>query len=321
MDRIESLNLSNLNLTSKELIAAKSLFEELSSLDELDLSGNNIHDMPVLALADCRVLNLAHNNLQDVDFLEELWTIEEIDLTGNSQIDIIERMKIRMYLPKINMINGEVTDERDPAITIATQLRSRLVKLFNEQFRDKFGEMKSDSILEDLDEDMKKESGEYQELATKFIERSKKVPAGPGSVRKFRVWLAERIAKEILEDDKNIKKENEIVFYQKMKKKRKFNADPSSERWESLFFPTAALQCHSDDVKDEKVQVWNLNFEVKKACQNFRIFRFQVHYWGPFFGPEKFEGVHYHVLNLLRRFNFGPEFYFKYGPRLRNRAI
>ena len=287
LDRIESLNLSNLNLTSKELIAAKSLFEELSSLDELDLSGNNIHDMPVLALADCRVLNLAHNNLQDVDFLEELWTIEEIDLTGNSQIDIIERMKIRMYLPKINMINGEVTDERDPAITIATQLRSRLVKLFNEQFRDKFGEMKSDSILEDLDEDIKKESGEYQELATKFIERSKKVPAGPGSVRKFRVWLAERIAKEILEDDKNIKKENEIVFYQKMKKKRKFNADPSSERWESLFFPTAALQCHSDDVKDEKVQVWNLNFEVKKACQNFRIFRFQVHYLGSIFWSRK----------------------------------
>ena len=56
------------------------MFEELTSLDEIDLSGNNIHNMPCLALAECRVLNLSQNNLMDVDFLQDLWTIEEIDL-------------------------------------------------------------------------------------------------------------------------------------------------------------------------------------------------------------------------------------------------
>ena len=36
--------------------------------------------------------------------------------------------------------------------------------------------------------------------------KARKVPAGPGSVRKYRVWLAERVATEILEDEKNEKK-------------------------------------------------------------------------------------------------------------------
>ena len=69
-----------------------------------------------------------------------------------------------------------------------------------------FDELKSScSLLEELDEDSQKDSEEYQILAEKFIERAKKVPAGPGSVRKFRTWLAERMARDILEDEKFVK--------------------------------------------------------------------------------------------------------------------
>ena len=80
IEEIQSLKLANLNLTSKDLSKAKELFEELTSLDELDLSGNNIHNMPSIPLHECRVLDLSYNNLQDIDFLEDAWTIEEIDL-------------------------------------------------------------------------------------------------------------------------------------------------------------------------------------------------------------------------------------------------
>ena len=74
------------------------------------------------------MLNLAHNNLESVSFLENYWTIEEIDLRGNGQIDIIERMKIRILLPKCTIINGEPTDDKDPALAIHTQLKTRLGK-------------------------------------------------------------------------------------------------------------------------------------------------------------------------------------------------
>ena len=58
MDEIQYLNLSSQNLTDGMLAEAEKLFEEMSSLDELNLSGNLLHQMPKLHLADCRVLNL-----------------------------------------------------------------------------------------------------------------------------------------------------------------------------------------------------------------------------------------------------------------------
>ena len=170
------------------------------------------------------------------------------------------------------MINLEPTEERDPAVTIARQLQTRLAKLFNESFKPQFDDLKSNcSLLEVLDEDNHKESEDYQILAQKFIEKAKKIPAGPGSVRKFRSWLAERMANEILEDDKMTKKEIEFSVYQKMKKKKKINSDPILENWECSYSPLFALQCHSDDAKNEKTQIWNLAFEVSVMYYIFII--------------------------------------------------
>lgn len=264
LDEIETLDLANLKLTTKDLDGAVKLFGELTSLDELDLSGNAITTLPDgFPLHECRVLNLSHNQLESVAFLENYWTIEEIDLSGNGQIDIIERMKLRILLPKCAIINGEPTDDKDPALAIANQLKTRLGKLFNDSFKAEFNKLKQESsLLESLDEDLEKETEDYQRLAVKFVERAKKVPAGPGSVRKFRTWLAERLAQDILDDDKHAKKEVELSFYQKMKKKRKIESNPKTDEWRSNYLPVGALQCHAADASNGAVQIWNLSFEV-----------------------------------------------------------
>ena len=47
-----------------------------------------------------------------------------------------------------------------------------------------------------------------------------------------------------------------------MKKKRKMNSDPCTVEWSSPYLPCSALQCHSNNVKNDKVQIWNVAFEV-----------------------------------------------------------
>ena len=60
-------------------------------------------------------------------------------------------------------------EERDPAISVQSQLKTRLAKLFNEHFKSLFAEMRQNtSLLESLDGDMEKESDEYRTLAEKF---------------------------------------------------------------------------------------------------------------------------------------------------------
>ena len=72
------------------------------------------------------------------------------------------------------------------------------------------------------------------------------------------------MAKEILDDDKHAKKEVELSFYQKMKKKRKIESNPPVDIWKSSYLPVGALQCHSADaVNGQSTQIWNLSFEVK----------------------------------------------------------
>ena len=91
-------------------------------------------------------------------------------------------MKIRILLPKCTIINGEPTDDKEPALAIHAQLKTRLGKLFNENFKAEFNQLKQESsLLESLDEDLEKGTDDYQKLASKFLERAKKVPAGPGS--------------------------------------------------------------------------------------------------------------------------------------------
>ena len=47
-----------------------------------------------------------------------------------------------------------------------------------------------------------------------------------------------------------------------MKKKRKLDADPSTDEWRSYYMPTAALQCRLN-TEDDKVKFGTYLFEVK----------------------------------------------------------
>ena len=158
---VQNLNFSNQGLSDRDLVEAEKLFDDLVALDDLDLSSNQIRQMPKLNLAECRVLNLANNFLENLDFLEGLWTIEELDLRGNSLIDTVERMKARVFLPGLKILDGEELPEKDAFISIKGQLTNRIEKLYNDSFREKLKNLVESGA-----------SGtEYSNEFNKFIER------------------------------------------------------------------------------------------------------------------------------------------------------
>lgn len=52
-----------------------------------------------------------------------------------------------------------------------------------------------------------------------------------------------------------------MQFYHEMKKKRGMNGKPGKNVPQGKFYPTFALQTHSQNPKDENVQLWAVAFE------------------------------------------------------------
>ena len=72
--------LSNSNI--KELNAA--VFSKLTSLTELDLSGNDLKSFPKdLVLKNLKLLDLSDNKLTSLSFVQQLPNLEDIYLEGN----------------------------------------------------------------------------------------------------------------------------------------------------------------------------------------------------------------------------------------------
>lgn len=150
--------------------------------------------------------------------------------------------------------DGEPIPEKDAFVTITTQLTTRVNKLFTETFKPKLDKLVAENDCV---------STVYDAEVAKFIERAKKIPAGPSSVRRFRCWLAERLANEILQEDSTEESgiNEKLQYYHEIKRKRGMSGKPSRNTPSGHFYPTFALQCHAENVKDETIQIWAVAFE------------------------------------------------------------
>lgn len=65
------------------------LFNKLTGLEVLDLSGNMLQKLPAgLSLPRLRVLNLSGNDLEDVQSLDDLKNLEELRLEDNLYLTV-----------------------------------------------------------------------------------------------------------------------------------------------------------------------------------------------------------------------------------------
>uniref|UniRef100_A0A4W4EAD4 Origin recognition complex-associated protein n=1 Tax=Electrophorus electricus TaxID=8005 RepID=A0A4W4EAD4_ELEEL len=106
LDQVKSLNLSRMSLKKQDLPVP--LLCKLSSLEQLDLSGNMLQELPAgLYLPSLRLLDCSNNNMEDVTSLEALDNLEELRVEDNLYLTVNDEHKVIFLLPRLRRFNGK----------------------------------------------------------------------------------------------------------------------------------------------------------------------------------------------------------------------
>uniref|UniRef100_A0A8C8MD30 Leucine-rich repeat and WD repeat-containing protein 1 n=1 Tax=Oncorhynchus tshawytscha TaxID=74940 RepID=A0A8C8MD30_ONCTS len=106
LEQVKTLNLSKLGLKSSDLPVP--LLSRLRCLEQLDLSGNRLQEMPSgLVLPSLRSLDLTNNEMEDVTTLDTLTTLEDLRMEDNLYITVNDNYKLIILLPMLRFYNGK----------------------------------------------------------------------------------------------------------------------------------------------------------------------------------------------------------------------
>ncbi|XP_067296035.1 LOW QUALITY PROTEIN: leucine-rich repeat and WD repeat-containing protein 1 [Pseudorasbora parva] len=184
LDQIKTLNLSRMGLKSEDLPVP--LLSKLCSLEQLDLSGNMLQEIPKGLVLPClKILNCSNNDMEDVASLEALRNIEELRLEDNLYLTVNDEHKVIFMLPKLRVFNGKDISSTAHHIRHGSTeiLRKRVIGLWERSF----------SLPDPIT---------AQSLAA--VEKSfvnavySQIKYGPSSLGDYTKWRLEAIAKEYL---------------------------------------------------------------------------------------------------------------------------
>ncbi|KAL2095004.1 hypothetical protein ACEWY4_009723 [Coilia grayii] len=182
LQQIKSLNLSRLGLKNKDLPVH--LLSKLTSLEELDLSGNLLQHMPAgLCLPSLRLLDCSDNDMEDVTSLQSLTALEELNLEDNMYLTLNDQHKAIFLLPKLRVFNGKDIGSMANHIRHVTSgiLRKRVVEFWEGSFK-----LPNSPTAESL-----------AQVEKKFInDACLRVKYGPSSLSLYTKWRVEMIARE-----------------------------------------------------------------------------------------------------------------------------
>uniref|UniRef100_A0A673JDI0 Leucine-rich repeat and WD repeat-containing protein 1 n=1 Tax=Sinocyclocheilus rhinocerous TaxID=307959 RepID=A0A673JDI0_9TELE len=184
LEQIKTLNLSRMGLKSEDLPVP--LLSKLCSLEQLDLSGNMLQEIPRgLCLPCLKILNCSNNDMEDVVSLETLRNIEELRLEDNLYLTVNDEHKVIFLLPKLRMSNGKNISSTAHHIRHGSTeiLRKRVIGVWERSF----------SIPDSIT---------AQSLAAVekcFVNAAcTQIKYGPNSLSEYTKWRIEMIAKEYL---------------------------------------------------------------------------------------------------------------------------
>ncbi|XP_026108932.1 leucine-rich repeat and WD repeat-containing protein 1 isoform X1 [Carassius auratus] len=183
LEQIKILNLSRMGLKSEDLPVP--LLSKLCSLEQLDLSGNMLQEIPKgLHLPSLKILNCSNNDLEDVVSLEALRNIEELRLEDNLYLTVNDEHKVIFLLPKLRMFNGKDISSTAHHIRHGSTeiLGKRVIGVWERSF----------SLPDPIT---------AQSLAAvekRFIAACAQIKYGPNSLSEYTKWRVEMIAKEYL---------------------------------------------------------------------------------------------------------------------------
>uniref|UniRef100_A0A8C2C8W8 Leucine-rich repeat and WD repeat-containing protein 1 n=1 Tax=Cyprinus carpio TaxID=7962 RepID=A0A8C2C8W8_CYPCA len=184
LEQIKILNLSRMGLKSEDLPVP--LLSKLCSLEQLDLSGNLLQEIPKgLCLPSLKILNCSNNDMEDVVSLEALRNIEELRLEDNLYLTVNDEHKVIFLLPKLRMFNGKDISSTAHHIRHGSTeiLRKRVIGVWERSFG--------------LPDPITAQS--LAAVEKRFVVAAcTQIKYGPNSLSEYTKWRVEMIAKEYL---------------------------------------------------------------------------------------------------------------------------
>ncbi|GLD46427.1 leucine-rich repeat and WD repeat-containing protein 1 isoform X2 [Lates japonicus] len=227
LEQIKTLNLSKMGLKHQDLPVR--LLSRLQSLEQWDLSGNRLQELPKnLKLPALRCLDLSDNQMEDVTTLESLSNLEELKMEDNLYITVSDNHKMMVLLPNLRIFNGkDVSPTANHLRYVYTDnLRTRVIAVWEKSFH------LPDPITAEKLSSLEKE----------FVNAARQqVRFGPSSVSDFTKWKVEIIAKEYLHSLTEPQKEPE--------------SNELTDTKENSEIPTPTKRKQTTSVKDSDVSL------------------------------------------------------------------
>ncbi|XP_078535796.1 leucine-rich repeat and WD repeat-containing protein 1 isoform X2 [Lissotriton helveticus] len=177
---IKTLNLSKMQLKTNDL--DPELFSQMKSLQELNLSGNLLSDIPSgLKLPNLRVLNCADNQLEDVTLFGSLSALEELNYDDNLYLTISDDYKVMCLLPNLRRLNGkDITSSANHVRFVnGRELTNRVSAHWDQNYSNQLPQNFSATHINSVRKDFVKSA-------------MMQIKYGPNSLRDFTKWRAAR---------------------------------------------------------------------------------------------------------------------------------
>ncbi|XP_038669680.1 leucine-rich repeat and WD repeat-containing protein 1 isoform X4 [Scyliorhinus canicula] len=246
LGQVKKIKLSNLQLKTSDL--DPKLFSQLRQLEELDVSGNLLTEIPDnLGLVNLRLLNCADNDMEQITSLNQFKNLEDLNCEDNMYLTICDTYKVMYLLPNLRRFNGK--DITSSANHLRFVNSRKLMSLITDFWEKKYKAQVSEPPA----------VAEIKAVAKDFVKSAiAEVKYGPNSLSDYTKWRVEMIAKEFVAS--LLKHENQVSSESEGSE----DEDEAENTDESVVLePLHFLQSHSrdNDPEDLTTQLWACAFE------------------------------------------------------------
>ncbi|XP_078081254.1 leucine-rich repeat and WD repeat-containing protein 1 isoform X2 [Mustelus asterias] len=186
LEQVKKINLSKLHLKTSDL--DPKLFSQLRKLEELDLSGNLLTEIPDnLGLVNLRLLNCADNDMEQITSLNQFKNLEDLICEDNMYLTICDIHKIIYLLPNLQRLNGkDITSRANHLRFVNSQ---KLMSLVTDFWEKKFEVQLTETPT----------AAEIKAVAKYFVKSAiAEIKYGPNSLSEYTKWRVETIATEFV---------------------------------------------------------------------------------------------------------------------------
>ncbi|XP_069801439.1 leucine-rich repeat and WD repeat-containing protein 1 [Dendropsophus ebraccatus] len=183
---LKTLNLSKMQLETKDIDVQ--LFSQMQNLEELDLSKNNLSELPGnLRLPKLKVLNFSDNQVEDVVVLQEFPDLEEVMYEENLYLTVSDNYKVCCLLPKLRRLNNKDITSLANHVRFVNhrELSSRVESYWEKNYKDKLPDDPTPAMLKSISKEFLKSVGNH-------------VKYGPSSLKDFTKWKVQIIADNLI---------------------------------------------------------------------------------------------------------------------------